>query len=87
MQLFDFFMLIFEHRNTHGLARILVYGIPALYVICLCASIWEHRSCGRRPSEPRMATKIATYRNAVRDFDREVRAWEAALAQLGGRRL
>ena len=87
MQLSNVFMLYFEHPYTHGLAMTLVYGIPALCVICLCGSIWEHRSSRRRPSEPRMATKINNYRRAVRDFDREVRAWETALGQLGGRRL
>jgi len=90
MQLSDFFMLFFEHSNTHGLAMILVHLLPASLIldtlIHLCN---QYRPVKSKPMANRYqgldTRTLHQYHNAVRDFDLEVEAWEQAAYQVGRR--
>ena len=90
MELFDFFMLTFEHRKTHGLSMILVYLLPASLILATLIHLCNQ--CRPVKSKP-MANRyqgldtrtLHQYHNAVRDFGLEVEAWEQAAYQVGRR--
>jgi len=90
MQMFDFFMLIFEHRNTHGLSMILVYLLPASLILATLIHLCnQYRPVKSKPMANRYqgldTHTLHQYHNAVQDFSLEVGAWEQAAHQVGRR--
>ena len=88
MQPFDFFMLIFEQRNTHGLSMALVYLLPASLILTTLNHLHrQYRPVKHRPMAKAChglgSRSLHQHHNAVRDFDREVKAWEQAAQQVG----
>ena len=88
MQPFDFFMLIFEHRYTHGMSMILVYLLPIS--IALAALLHLHEKYWSAKYKPmaercnkRNTIALQRYRKACGDFDLEVEAWENAACKKG----
>ena len=90
MEPFDFFMLIFEQRDTHDLSMALVYLLPASLIM----TTLNHLRRQYRPVKHRPMAKacqgldtrtLHQYHNAVRDFGLEVEAWEQAAYQVGRR--
>jgi hypothetical protein len=85
MEIFEFFLILWDHRNTHAFCALLVYGVPALTVLILVFNHWEARRY-QVPKRTEPMHQLRHYKGAVRDFDKEVGAWEQALGKPGRHR-
>ena len=88
MQLFDFLMLALEHPYAQGLFVTLAYALPATFGLVFLSRLPGPNRLERHHEKPRRGLDgrlLRDLRTACRDFDREVRAWELAAQQQGGR--
>ena len=88
MQLFDFLMLALEQPYAQGLFVTVACALPVIFSLVFLSRLSWTKRPERRHEKARRGLDgrlLRDLRTACRDFDREVRAWELAAKQQGGR--
>ena len=88
MQLFDFLMLVLEQPYASGLTLPVLCALLATVTLAFLSRFRRPnhlRRCRAKPRHRLDDPLLRDLRTACRDFDREVRSWEFAAQQQGGR--
>lgn len=76
MELFEFFIEIWSHRNDNVLLALIIYSPFVCLILGIVITYLEHRDavCIERTC----AYYMGEYKDALSDFDHEVELWEQA---------
>ena len=83
MEIFNLFVEFWSHRHEHVLISIIVYAPFVCLVLGFVITYLEHRDAVAL--EHRCAYHLGAYKDALTDFDREVRAWVDSASKKGGK--
>ena len=83
MEILELFALIWEHRNTHAFMAILAYMPIWMPALVLFIKVMEAREMASIRRGARSMASYPRYKHDLDDFEREVKAWEAAARQHG----